>query len=67
MDQVFTSLGFVKCYINYIIIFSLNLGNQMHHLKKVFGRLKKHNLKFIIHASVGFFIFKQSTLGSWFI
>jgi hypothetical protein len=54
MDQVFASLGFVKCYINDIIILSLNLGNHMHRLKNVFGKLKKHNLKLIIQVNVDF-------------
>jgi len=39
-------LGFVKCYIDDILIFSLTLGDHMHHLRKVFGKLKEHNLKF---------------------
>ncbi len=41
--------SFVKCYINDIGIFSLTLGYHMHHLQKVFGRLKEHNFK--LHPS----------------
>jgi hypothetical protein len=46
MDRMLASLGFTKCYIDDIIIFSLTLGDCMHHLQEVFGRLKEHNLKF---------------------
>jgi hypothetical protein len=40
------SLGFAKCYINDIIVFSLIPGDHMHHLRKAFRKLKEHNLKF---------------------
>ncbi len=40
------SFGFINCYIDDIIIFSLTLGDHMHHLQEVFGRLKEHNFKF---------------------
>jgi len=40
MDRVLVGLGFAKCYINDIIIFSLTVGNHMHHLQEVFKRLK---------------------------
>jgi len=39
-------IGFAKFDIGGIIVFSLTLGDHMHHLWKVFGRLKEHNLKF---------------------
>jgi len=39
------SLGFAKCYIDDIIVFSLTLANHMHHSQDVFGKLKEHNLK----------------------
>jgi hypothetical protein len=39
-------LGFSKCYIDDIIVFSLIPRNHMHHLQEVFRRLKEHNLKF---------------------
>ncbi len=32
MDRILVGLGFAKCYIDDIIIFSLTLGNNMHHL-----------------------------------
>jgi len=32
MDRVLVGLGFAKCYIDDIIIFSLTLGDHMHHL-----------------------------------
>jgi hypothetical protein len=37
-------LGFTKCYIDDIIVFSLTLGDHMHHLREVFGKLKEHDL-----------------------
>jgi hypothetical protein len=41
-----TGLGFAKCHIDDIIIFSLISKDHMHHLQEVFGRIKEHNLKF---------------------
>jgi hypothetical protein len=38
-------LGFTKWYIDDIIVFSLTLGNHMHHLREVFITLKEHNHK----------------------
>ncbi len=38
-------LGFAKCHIDDIIIFSLISRDHMHHLQEVFGRFKEHNLK----------------------
>jgi hypothetical protein len=32
MDWILVGLGFAKCYIDDIIIFSLTLGNNIHHL-----------------------------------
>jgi len=32
MDQILAGLGFAKCYIDDIIVFSLTLGDNMHHL-----------------------------------
>jgi hypothetical protein len=46
MDWMLVGLGFAKCYIDDIIIFSLTL---IYHMRKVFGKLKKHNLK--LHPS----------------
>jgi hypothetical protein len=45
MDQVLVGFNFAKCYIDDIIVFSLTLGDHMHHYQKVFGKLKEHNLK----------------------
>jgi hypothetical protein len=45
MDQVLAGLDFAKCYIDDIIVFNLTPGDHMHHLQKVFRRLKEHNLK----------------------
>ncbi len=45
MDRVLAGLGFAKCYIDNIIVFSLTQGGHMHHLWEVFARLKEHNLK----------------------
>jgi len=45
MDRILTSFGFTKCYIDDIIIFNLTLGDNMHHLQELFGRLKKHKFK----------------------
>jgi hypothetical protein len=42
-------LGFAKCYINDIMVFSLTPRNHMHHLQDVFRRLKEHNFK--LHPS----------------
>jgi hypothetical protein len=33
MDRVLASLGFAKCHIDDIIIFSLTPGDNMHHLE----------------------------------
>jgi hypothetical protein len=41
-----SDLGFSKCYIDDIIVFSLTPRNHMHHLQEVFRRPKEHNLKF---------------------
>jgi hypothetical protein len=38
-------VGFAKFDIHGIIVFSLTLGDHMHHLWEVFGNLKEHNLK----------------------
>ncbi len=46
MDWVLVGLGFAKCYIDDIILFSLTSEDQRHQMQKVFGRLKDHNLKF---------------------
>jgi hypothetical protein len=43
------SLDFAKCYIDDINVFNLTLGDHMHHLWKVFKRLKEYNLK--LHSS----------------
>ncbi len=45
MDQVLVGLDFAKCYIIDIIVFSLTLGNHLHHLQELFEKLKEHNLK----------------------
>ncbi len=45
MDWVLARLGFVKCYIVDIIVFSLTSKDHKHHLQEVFGRVKD-NLKF---------------------
>ncbi len=46
MDRALTSLGFAKFDIDDIIVFSLTLGDHMHHLQVVFRRFQEHNLKF---------------------
>jgi hypothetical protein len=33
MDRMLVGLGFAKCYIDGIIIFSLNLKGHMHHFQ----------------------------------
>jgi hypothetical protein len=45
MDQILAGFGFPKYYIDD----SLTLGDHLHHLQDVFGRLKEHNLK--LHLS----------------
>jgi hypothetical protein len=45
MDRVLAGLDFAKCYIIDIIVFSLTLGDHLHHLQKLFGKLKELNLK----------------------
>jgi hypothetical protein len=60
MDRVLAGLGFAKCYIDDIIIFSLTPRDCMHHLQKVFEDLKNITLSFI-QASASFFILKWST------
>ncbi len=45
MDWVLAGLGFAKCYVDDIIIFSLTSKDHRHQLQEVFGRLKDHNLK----------------------
>jgi hypothetical protein len=45
MHWILVGFGFVKCYIDDIIILNLILGDHMQHLQEVFGRLKEHNLK----------------------
>ncbi len=45
MDQVLARLGFAKCYIDNIIIFSSTLEDHGHHLQEVFKRLNFHKLK----------------------
>jgi hypothetical protein len=49
MDQVLAGLGFVKCYIDGIIVFSLTPKNRMHHLREEFEKFKEHNFK--LHLS----------------
>jgi hypothetical protein len=46
MDRMLASLGFISCYIDDIIVFSLALGDHMHHLQEMFRRFMKHNHKF---------------------
>jgi hypothetical protein len=46
MDRVLVDCNFAKCYIDDIIVFSLTLEDNMHHLQEVFIRFKDHNLKF---------------------
>jgi len=46
MDQVLVGLGFAKCYIDDIIVFSPTIKDHEHHLQEVLRRLKDHNLKF---------------------
>ncbi len=55
-------LHFAKCYIDDIIVFSLIQGYHMHHLRKVFGRLKEHNLKLHL-AKCRFFHIQVEYLG----
>jgi hypothetical protein len=45
MDRVFSSLEFVRCYIDDIIIFSTSQKKHRTHLKEVFARLRLHGLK----------------------
>ncbi len=45
-------LGFAKCYIDDIIVFSLTLGHHMHHLQDVFGRFKEHKSVQFFHTQV---------------
>jgi hypothetical protein len=45
MDWMFISLGFVKHYIDDIIIFSLTWRDHIHPLEEVFRRFKEHNFK----------------------
>jgi len=45
MDKVLVDCNFAKCYIDDIIVFSLTLEDNVHHLQEVFRRLKDHNLK----------------------
>jgi hypothetical protein len=47
------SIGFVKCYINNIIIYSLIQGDHMSHLHKVFDEFKEYN--FNLHPSKCYF------------
>jgi hypothetical protein len=49
MDRVLAGLGFAKCYIDDIIVFSSTSEDHKHHLQEIFGRLKDHNLK--LHPS----------------
>ncbi len=46
MDRVLARLGFAKCYIDDIIVFSSTSKDHKYHLYEVFRRLKDHNLKF---------------------
>jgi hypothetical protein len=45
MDQVFSGLEFVKCYIDDIIVFSTSSQKHRTHLADVFARLRLHGLK----------------------
>jgi hypothetical protein len=48
MDRVFSSLEFVKCYIDDIIVFNTSAQKHRTHLVDVFDRLRLHGLK--LHA-----------------
>jgi putative transposase len=45
MDQVFSGLEFVKCYIDDIIVFSTSPQKHRTQLADVFVRLRLHGLK----------------------
>jgi len=45
MDRVSTGVSFAKCYIDDIITFNLIPRDHVHHLQKVFQKLKGHNFK----------------------
>ena len=45
MDRIFSGLDFVKCYIDDIIVYSMNQNQHRAHLKEVFARLRLHGLK----------------------
>jgi hypothetical protein len=45
MDMIFSSLEFVKCYIDDIVVFSTSQKKHRVHLIEVFGRLRLHSLK----------------------
>jgi hypothetical protein len=45
MDRVFSGFGFVRCYIDDIIVFSKRQQEHRAHLVDVFARLRLHGLK----------------------
>jgi hypothetical protein len=49
MDRIFSSLEFVKCYIDDIVVFSTSQKKHRAYLIEVFARLRLHGLK--LHPS----------------
>ena len=45
MDKIFSSLEFVKCYIDDIVVFSTNQKKHRAYLIENFARLRLHGLK----------------------
>jgi hypothetical protein len=45
MDRIFSSLEFVKCYIDDIVVFNTSQKKYRAHLIEVFARLRFHGLK----------------------
>jgi hypothetical protein len=45
MDRVLSMLDFAKCYIDDIIVFSMNCKEHRRHMQEVFARLELHGLK----------------------